>query len=423
MSVATIWILVGVLGLLLAAPQMASAPAAADTSATLDDSDDGGGGGMDDAGPADALDAAIDKAAGDEGLTLEGPRRGDEPPARAPGRPPGRPPGEPKANQNRQMAGATTAGTTQPGAAGALPPAEVLAGYQFPIEGLPPEAHAAAASWADKIVNEHIKPYTQELSAEREQFRAGLSQQSEWYEQLQQFQESPAYQIGASLADDPALLARVNEFLRGGTSAAPAGTSGRAATGGAGVAGINRADLDPDGQQLYDLQVQSQQEIAALRDQLAQFGEQVGGVRGWAEQTAAEQQRQAAAAIDAASQQQLQGALSEFTQRLGFDPSTYKNEFRKALKHASTVIRSDRAHRAEYRQHYGHDSREPKPDLKQVLEEGLVLAGFGAIAERRRAQAASSARPPGSRRSQPGAPTDLNSIIDLAAQEEGVALS
>lgn len=276
---------------------------------------------------------------------------------------------------------------------------------------VPPEVVGTVAEWCKSLYLEHYTPAA-------EQLREVAEQQQSYYAWLSEFVQSPAYELAASLAEDPQRLAKARELNLLPPQMVTAGTPGLG-QGREGAEATKVEDMDPETRALY-------QQVDSLRGQLTELTGRLSQQGEW-QQRQDHSQAEYLAEQDQARAGALMQELNEGAKRqIGLDVYQHPQQLQRAWEHVFVNLQAMQARLSVARQGDGQAPREQLPNVAQMrqkvehwFQEGLALSGLSKLAGQRKRQVATSVKPPGG--AQPGgAAGDTDErIVDEALAKAG----
>lgn len=347
------------------------------------------------AAPEATLRDVIDQAAQELGT--------DKPPTATPA-PPTPPGAAAPAQQPQQPADPFAEPQPAQQPAAPLTPQQVYERLGIDASKIPPQLQEQGANFLRELYSKHYEPAAAKVAQYAHTIQTRDQEQVAWYQQAQQWQQSQEFQIATALANDPALLQRVQQFLSGAQQGADLPPIGN----------IDPSLLDDQSRAIYAIAQRAYADNQALRSALgelrahvAQQGQSVESRFGAMAEAERSQRR---ASIETGTQQELAGAVQAFNKSLGFD-ITQRPEFKQAINFALREVDAEAAAAR-------REGRAPNLNVRGILRDALIRAGFRDIHQRRQQQAATSPRSPSNRAGgSMQAGNDLRAFIDEAATE------
>lgn len=272
-----------------------------------------------------------------------------------------------------------------------------LADFGVDLANVPPELRGPVGEHVEKLAKEWLEQrYAPAAMQVREQYQAvqaDQQKQADWYQRLEQFCAGDAYTIGAQLAENPQLLAAVNQYLSGQTTS-PAAKR------------VDPASLDDETRAVYETAQAADQRAASLEAHVAELQRTIAEIHhgqtaharrleGWDEERSV-----------GIARPQIEAAVGELSKELGFDVTTRSKAFDETLGIAVRMLRG-----------MSPDERRSGIKIGDLLRQAARAAGLYDVANRRAEQARTSAAPPGYRRAEPRPPETDEEIAEAGAAE------
>lgn len=239
----------------------------------------------------------------------------------------------------------------------------------------------ATAAALQQSYETHIQPFVGEVMQWYEQLGQTAEQLQGAQNFIESYQTSPARQVFEFLHGQPQALQAVLGFLRGDQ---PAAGNGQPQPPDDLLSDLNLEELDPETARVVSkLSERDQQWSQRLSDLQQRYDHITRALEESGERQRAFEAHQRDTQLQGYSRDvetQLTSAIQAAKKQLGFDPQTYKREWATAREFMAMAIRGG---------HY----RLGDP-IAPLLQAALQHARFDTIADRRKQQQRSSARPP-----------------------------